>query len=431
MATSFRKVSVIGLGYIGLPTAATIASRGVEVVGVDINEHAVALIQQGKVHFMEPDLDMLVRAAVTTGHLRALTTPEPAEAFIIAVPTPLTADGRPDCSYIEVAGRSIAPLLESGSLIVLESTAPVGTTQRLAVQLAELRPDLAFPRQGGEPADIRMAYCPERILPGRMVSELVENDRIIGGMTPACAARAHELYQIFVRGSCLLTDAATAELVKLTENAYRDVNIAFANELSMICDHLELDVWRVIELANRHPRVAILQPGPGVGGHCIAVDPLFIVDGAPEQSRLIRMARSVNDAKPLHVLARIRHHADRFKAPVVACLGLSYKANVDDLRESPAVEIVEALAGAGVGRVLAVEPHISALPDGLARLEGLELTDLRAALAEADIVVLLVDHRAFRSITAEQLLNKIVIDTRGLWRDRLVVAPDPLAQAAE
>lgn len=421
MRHPFSKISVIGLGYIGLPTAATIASRGIEVVGVDVNERAVSLINQGQVHFIEPDLDMLVRAAVTTGRLRAVTTPEPAEAFIVAVPTPLADNKRPDLSYIETATESIAPVLEAGNLVVLESTSPVGTTAKMARRLAELRPDLTFPHQAGDRSDIRIAYCPERILPGRMVLELVENDRIIGGLTAACATRADELYKSFVKGARFLTDASSAELVKLTENAYRDVNIAFANELSVICDQLGIDVWQVIELANRHPRVNILQPGPGVGGHCIAVDPWFIVDSVPEMARLIRTARAVNDDKPHHVIEKIRRHAERFKDPIVACLGLSYKSNVDDLRESPAVEIVAQLVTERIGKVIAVEPHIEALPPDLAKRDGLQFADVRTALEQADIVVLLVDHAAFRSIEARQLLNKIVIDTRGFWRDRLTV----------
>jgi UDP-N-acetyl-D-mannosaminuronic acid dehydrogenase len=425
----FSRVAIIGLGYIGLPTAATLASRGVEVIGVDVNEHAVSMITQGKVHFSEPDLDMLVRAAVMTGKLRAVVTPEPAEAFIIAVPTPLTEDKRPDLSFIDAAASSIAPVLEAGNLIVLESTSPVGTSARLSRQLAELRPDLTFPHNAGERSDIRIAYCPERILPGRMVLELVENDRIIGGLTPACAARADQLYRIFVKGACLMTDANTAELVKLTENAYRDVNIAFANELSMICDGMGLDVWRVIELSNRHPRVKILQPGPGVGGHCIAVDPWFIVDGMPEASRLIRTAREVNDTKPLHIIDRIRRHAQRFKDPVIACLGLTYKPNVDDLRESPALEITTHIAREGLGKVLAVEPHIRTLPPELTEFDHLRFCDMSEALAEADIAVLLVDHAEFRAIEAKELLNKIVIDTRGFWRDRLYV-PDRYDRAA-
>lgn len=416
MRYPFSKVSVIGLGYIGLPTAATLASRGIEVVGVDVNEQVVALINQGRVHFSEPDLDMLVRGAVATGKLRAVSTPEPAGAFIIAVPTPIDADKRTDLRYIEAAARAIAPVLEPGTLVVLESTSPVGTTTRLSRWLAGHRPDLTFPHQAGARAQIRLAHCPERILPGRMITELVENDRVIGGMTPACAECALTLYRTFVKGACLVTDADSAELVKLTENAYRDVNIAFANELSMICDQLGLDVWRVIEMANRHPRVNILKPGPGVGGHCIAVDPWFIVESAPETARLIRTAREVNDHKPHHVLDQIRRHAERFKAPVIACLGLAYKADVDDLRESPAVEIVAELARAQIGRMLVVEPFIDTLPPELAGLDNVRFTDLRTALVEADIIVLLVDHAAFRAIGVPQMLNRIVIDTRGFWR---------------
>ena len=418
----FNKVSVIGLGYIGLPTAATIASRGIDVIGVDINEGAVKTISAGQVHIIEPDLDMLVRAAVNTGKLRATSTPEKADAFIIAVPTPITDAHAPDLSFIESAARSIAPVLEVGNLVILESTSPVGTANKLSRWLGALRSDLRFPHETADKADIQLAYCPERILPGRMIMELVENDRIIGGMTPNCATRAHELYKIFVRGKCFLTDADSAALVKLAENAFRDVNIAFANELSIICDRLGLDVWHIIEMANRHPRVNILKPGPGVGGHCIAVDPWFIVDSAPEVSRLIRTAREVNDGKTRHVFARVEQYANRFKDPVIACLGLSYKANVDDLRESPAVDIAAELGRHKVGRILAVEPHIAQLPAVLQGIDGIEFCKMEIALNQADIAVLLVDHAAFRGIQADQLLNKIVIDTRGFWRNRLTVA---------
>jgi UDP-N-acetyl-D-mannosaminuronic acid dehydrogenase len=432
MRHSFNRISVIGLGYIGLPTAATIASRGVSVIGVEVNERAVELISQGQVHFSEPDLDMLVRAAVTTGNLRAVTKPEPAEAFIIAVPTPIQADHSPDMSFVKAAAESIAPVLEKGNLVVLESTSPVGSTLWMSQILAAKRPDLTFPHQTKDASDIRIAYCPERILPGRMVSELVENDRILGGMTARCSQRALELYSLFVKGTCHVTEAPCAEMVKLTENAFRDVNIAFANELSLICDELGIDVWRLIELANRHPRVKILQPGPGVGGHCIAVDPWFIVSTTPDKARLIRTAREVNDGKPHFVVDKIKRMADRFKAPVLACLGLSYKANVDDVRESPAVDIVKHLAADKVGEIYAVEPYLTQLPKELAGLPGVAFADMHEALAKADIIVLLVDHSVFRAITTEQLLNKIVVDTRGLWRDRLIVVDRsaPLHQQA-
>lgn len=288
----FETISVVGLGYIGLPTAAAFAVRRKRVIGVDVNQHAVDTINKGAIHIVEPELDMLVHAAVTQGYLRATTVPEPADAFLIAVPTPFADGFRPDLSYIEAASRAVAPVLKKGDLVVLESTSPVGATEQMAAWMAELRPDLSFPQQSGENSDIRIAHCPERVLPGHVIRELVENDRVIGGMTPRCSELARELYQSFVRGECILTDARTAEMCKLTENSFRDVNIAFANELSIICDKLDINVWELIRLANRHPRVSILQPGPGVGGHCIAVDPWFIVDSAPEQARLIRTASS-------------------------------------------------------------------------------------------------------------------------------------------
>lgn len=417
MGRSFNRVSVIGLGYIGLPTAAVLASRGVEVVGVDVDERVVRTVNQGGAHFVEPDLDMLVQAAVTTGHLRATMEPEPADAFVIAVPTPLAAGHSPDLSYIRSAVRAIATVLSRGNLVVIESTSPVGTTEQVAAWLAEARLDLRFPHQAGEAADIRIAYCPERVLPGRILTELVENDRVIGGMTAKCGEAATALYRIFVRGECLQTDCRTAELVKLTENAYRDVNIAFANELSLICDRLDVDVWELISLANRHPRVGILRPGPGVGGHCIAIDPWFIVHSAPEQAKLIRTAREVNDSKPHYVVERVKRAAERFRSPIIACLGLAFKADIDDLRESPAVEIVQALARADVGDILVVEPYIDSLPPGLAGLPRLGFSrDAAGAIARADVVVSLTDHRAFKAIGRTALLEKVVIDTRGLWQ---------------
>ncbi|WP_321949907.1 UDP-N-acetyl-D-mannosamine dehydrogenase [Burkholderia cenocepacia] len=409
---SFETVSVIGLGYIGLPTAAAFAARRKSVIGVDVSQHAVDTINRGEIHIVEPELDMLVHAAVTQGHLRATTTPEPADAFLIAVPTPFTDGNKPDLSYIEAACRSIAPVLKKGDLVVLESTSPVGATERMAAWLAAQRPDLTFPQQAGERSDIRIAHCPERVLPGHVVRELVENDRVIGGMTRKCGTRAQELYAVFVRGECILTDARTAEMCKLTENSFRDVNIAFANELSVICDQLDINVWELIRLANRHPRVSVLQPGPGVGGHCIAVDPWFIVDSAPEHARLIRTARHVNDDKPHFVVERVRHAASRFREPVIACLGLAFKADIDDLRESPAMKIVETLAEQCDATLLVVEPNVDALPaslDAKARQ-----CDLHTALAEADVIVILVDHAPFRRMDPVRLQTKVVIDTRGV-----------------
>jgi UDP-N-acetyl-D-mannosaminuronic acid dehydrogenase len=401
---------VLGLGYIGLPTASIFATKGRSVLGVDIAPEVVATINSGRIHIQEPDLDVLVRAAVQSGNLRAATAPAAAETFIIAVPTPFTVDAagarRPDLSFVESAARSLAAVVAPGNLIVLESTSPVGTTEKVKAWVEdELR------RRGRAVDGLLYAHCPERILPGQMLKELIANDRIVGGLTPEASARAKALYEIFCAAQIFVTDARTAELAKLTENAFRDVNIAFANELSMICDRLGVDVWELIRLANRHPRVKILQPGPGVGGHCIAVDPWFIVDAAPAEARLLRTAREVNDAKPGHVLARIR--AQVAPGAAVACLGLAFKANVDDLRESPALDIAVHLAAEGY-RVLAVEPHITTLPTALAGRA--ELVDLPAALARADAIVLLVDHRAFGSLTLADLAGKALVDTRGQIR---------------
>ena len=410
-----KTVCVVGLGYIGLPTAATLASRGVEVVGVDVNPCVVAAVNAGQPYFPEPDLDMLLRAATTLGKLRATARPEPADAFVIAVPTPFNDDRSPNLGYVDAAADAIAPLLASGNVVILESTSPVGTTARLAKRLARLRPDLRFPpAHHAEPLDVHVAHCPERVLPGHMVRELIENDRIIGGMTEACAEHAEAVYRVFLQGQPFRTNAPTAELVKLVENAYRDVNIAFANELSLICDQLGLNVWQVIELANRHPRVAILQPGAGVGGHCIAVDPWFIISSAPERSRLIRTAREVNDAKPGFVAAQIRERAERFKHPVVTCLGLTYKPDVDDLRESPAVAIVAQLARGGPDRILVADPNLRALPQELAEFSNVALYETIAAVRQADIVAILVAHSPFRRIPQEELLRRVVIDATGL-----------------
>jgi UDP-N-acetyl-D-mannosaminuronic acid dehydrogenase len=401
---------MIGLGYIGLPTAAVLASRGIDVVGVDIDRHAVDTVNSGAIHIVEPDLDALVQAVVRSGKLRATMVPEPADAFLIAVPTPFKGNHEPDMSYVESAARSIAPVLAPGNLVVLESTSPVGSTEALAGWLKEARPDLNFP--GDDTPNINIAYCPERVLPGKVIHELMENDRVIGGMTDECGRKARALYQIFVRGECLLTEARTAEMCKLTENSFRDVNIAFANELSMICDKLGINVWELIRLANRHPRVNILQPGPGVGGHCIAVDPWFIIDSAPEQAKLIRSAREVNDSKPGFIINKVLDAVRGRPAPVIACLGLAFKPDIDDLRESPAVEIASELAAHPGTRVLAVEPHIRELP---AVLRGkVELTTLDQALAEADVVVLLVDHQCFKTRDWSDLGQTRVVDSRGV-----------------
>lgn len=410
------RVAVYGLGYVGLPVAAVLASRGFDVVGVDISTHIVDTINGGKIHIVEPDLEMVVHAAVSSGKLRATLETGPADVFIIAVPTPFTADKRPDVSYIRNAVEAIAPHLKKGDLVVLESTSPVGMTERIRDWIAEHRPDLDVPQADKDEADICIAHCPERVLPGSVLRELVDNDRIIGGISMRCAESAAELYQNFVRGEMHLTNARTAELAKLVENAFRDVNIAFANELSDICDGLDINVWELISLANKHPRVNILAPGPGVGGHCIAVDPWFIIAAAPDRSRLIRAAREVNDGKPEIVIEKVRLAARKLRAPVIACFGLSYKRDIDDLRESPAMHIVEHLARERLGQLLIVEPNLKLLPESLANSDSTRLVDIKEAMAEADIIVLLVDHRQFKRIDRDLLKPKIVIDTRGIWR---------------
>ncbi|HCV02428.1 MULTISPECIES: UDP-N-acetyl-D-mannosamine dehydrogenase [Pseudoalteromonas] len=410
----FKTVSVVGLGYIGLPTAAVIASRGINVIGVDVSQHAVDTINAGNVHIVEPDLDMVVRSAVKAGNLKAVTKPEKAEAFMVAVPTPFKEDYQADLSYIEAAAKAIAPVLEKGNLVILESTSPVGATEELANWLAEARPDLTFPQTAGNEADINIAHCPERVLPGHVLRELVENDRVIGGMSEECSKKAVALYKTFVVGECLLTNARTAEMAKLTENSFRDVNIAFANELSMICDKLDINVWELIKLANRHPRVNILNPGPGVGGHCIAVDPWFIVSSAPETAKLIRQAREVNDAKPHYVLKQITDAADQFKKPVIACLGIAFKADIDDLRESPALDITKMLAQNNEAEVLVVEPNINELPEALAAL-GVKLVSIEEALERSNTLAVLVDHKEFKAIPAEQVARKVVVDSRGIF----------------
>lgn len=400
MNNQFKHICVIGLGYIGLPTAATFAAHGVKVTGVDVNQHAVDMINQGKVHIVEPDLDALVKVVVAKGMLSAQTTPVEADAYIVAVPTPFKDDYQPDLKYIEVASKALAPYLKPGNLVILESTSPVGATEQMAAWLAEARPDLTFPEQAGEQADILVAHCPERVLPGKVLQELISNDRIIGGMNHLSSKASCDLYKTFVQGACIETNARTAEMCKLTENSFRDVNIAFANELSVICDKLDINVWELIALANRHPRVNILQPGPGVGGHCIAVDPWFIVAKTPEQARLIRTAREVNDAKPEWVIDQVKIKIAEFlqanpektiKDVTVACYGLAFKPNIDDLRESPALEITKKLAEQGLN-ILAVEPNITSLPVGL---EKVQLVNFEDSL-NTNIKVVLVAHKQFK-----------------------------------
>lgn len=415
-----RTVAVIGLGYIGLPTAAMLAARRMQVVGVDINARTVETINEGRVHIAEPELDMLVHATVREGLLRATTTPEPADAFIIAVPTPFKDAHVPDLRHVRGAAAAIAPVLKRGDLVILESTSPVDTTEHISQWLAAARPDLRFPHAETDHPDIHIAYCPERVLPGNVVRELVANDRVIGGITPACSQKACALYHIFVEGKLWVTDARMAAMTKLAENAFRDVNIAFANELSMLCGQLDVDVWELIRLANHHPRVNILRPGAGVGGHCIAVDPWFLVDSAPEHTPLIRTAREVNDGKPGWVLERIARALEHCAGPgmparevPVALLGLAFKPNIDDLRESPALRIAATLSRRHKGRLFLVEPNITTLPGSLA---AHTLCGVEEALAQARVVVALVAHKQFAQLRDHLRAHHAVVDAVGITR---------------
>jgi UDP-N-acetyl-D-mannosaminuronic acid dehydrogenase len=419
---SFETISVIGLGYIGLPTAAMFAAHGKSVIGIDVNSYAVETINKGEIHIIEPDLDTMVANAVQEGMLRASLVAEPADAFMIAVPTPFKSDGNaiptPDLSYIQKACESIAPVLKKGDLIVLESTSPVGATEQVVEWLRAMRSDLAFPCGEIKDSDVFVAYCPERVLPGHVVRELIENDRVIGGITEACSQKAVELYNIFVKGECVITNARTAEMAKLTENASRDVSIAFANELSLICDETEIDVWELISLANRHPRVNILQPGPGVGGHCIAVDPWFIVSRSPDSARLIKIAREVNDSKPAWVIMKVKLAVADYLAEnttmslsdvKIACYGLVFKPDIDDLRESPALNIARELTSLYGKSLKCVEPNI----DGSKQVEGINLTNFSQAYKSSQIHVLLVDHKEFKEAKRP---DGYVVDTRGIWK---------------
>ena len=429
VSDSELKVVVLGLGYIGLPTAAVIARTGARVLGVDVTQSVVDTVNSGKVHIEEVDLDGLVSGVVARGSLRAATMIEPADIFVIAVPTPFAEDHRPDIGYVLRAATTIAAVLKPGDCVILESTSPVGTTEKVRDLLAQLRPDLRVPGRAGETADVAIAYCPERVLPGRILVELIDNDRVIGGITPRCARKALAFYRRFVRGACVTTTARAAEMTKLTENAFRDVNIAFANELSLLADTMGVDVWEVICLANRHPRVNILQPGPGVGGHCIAVDPWFLVHADPANTPLIRTARLVNDGKTDHVVARAAALIEARPAALVACLGLAFKANIDDFRESPAMKVAQALAARFGERLRIVEPYAAMLPDALAGT-GASLTDVDTAIETCDVMIVLVDHDIFRSIPLEERRDKCVLDTRGIWPDQpAVAAPERLRLA--
>jgi len=426
VSDSDLKVAVLGLGYIGLPTAAVIARTGVQVLGIDVSQSVVDTVNSGKVHIEEVDLDGLVSGVVARGNLRAATMIEPADIFVIAVPTPFGENHAPNIGYVLQAATTVAAVLKAGDVVILESTSPVGTTEKVRDLLAQLRPDLKVPGKTGDGADIAIAYCPERVLPGRILVELINNDRVIGGITPRCARKALAFYRRFVRGACVTTTSRAAEMTKLTENAFRDVNIAFANELSLVADTMGVDVWEVIRLANRHPRVNILSPGPGVGGHCIAVDPWFLVSAAPEQTPLIRTAREVNDGKVAHTIDRAAALIDRLPGVPVACLGLAFKANIDDFRESPALKVAADLAHRFGERIRIVEPYADRLPaafDGSAA----RLIDIDAAIESCPIMIVLVDHEVFKSVPLDERVDKLVYDTRGIWPDQ----PVPTARPAD
>ena len=417
---TFTKVCVIGLGYIGLPMASLLATKGLKVHGVDINSTILEKLNQGEIHIHEPGLDTVVKAAFLSKNLQVSSTPEPSDIFIIAVPTPLGDNNIPDISYVNSAVQSLAPYISSCNLLIIDSTIPVGTTEKVASWLKDLRSDLHIDNVNSENIlrdvePVFIAHCPERVLPGKTVEELITNDRIIGGISLASAHKAILLYQKFVNGEMFITDARTAELCKLTENAFRDVNIAFANEISMICQELNINVWELIKLANRHPRVNILEPSPGVGGHCIAVDPWFIVASAPNQANLIKMARQVNNNKTEYIVEQVKQQAVSLNSPIIACLGLAFKADIDDLRESPSVKIVEQLLGSSVGKIIVVEPYINQLPPSLNNFD-IELTSLEIAINEANLILILVNHKQFYSIPQVMLAGKVIIDTRGILK---------------
>ncbi len=396
------KVVMMGLGYIGLPTAALIASKQIKTLGVDVSDKVVQKVNQGEIHIVEPDLAGLVKHVVEQGHLKAQTKPEEADVFLVAVPTPFKGDNEPDLKYVESATKMALPYLKKGDLFIIESTSPVGTTELMADLIYAERPELK--------GNIHVAYCPERVLPGNVIHELAYNDRVIGGLDSAAAEKAVEFYQHFVKGELHITNARTAEMCKLVENSSRDVNIAFANELSMIADKADIDVWELIQLANKHPRVNILRPGTGVGGHCIAVDPWFIVSGFPEESKMIRTAREINNYKTDWVLEKIKSTAlqfelDKGRKPIIACLGLAFKPDIDDLRESPALRVFENLkSNFSEHTILPVEPNVDSHGEN-------SMVLLEDAMQSADIAVKLVAHREFKKLKIEN--EKILLDFCG------------------
>ena len=415
MGLEQKQLCIIGMGYIGLPTAALFSEEGLKVFGVDVNPKVLSCLEKGEVHIVEPGLDEIVKESVAQNKLRVGSKPESSDYYIIAVPTPITATKDPDDSYVMSAIKSLAPALRKGDLVVIESTSPVGTTEKSIKLLEKVRPDLSFPKEGFSKEDVHVVYCPERVIPGKALEEMKENDRIIGCYNEKSYQIAKNLYSLVVKGSCLKTSVKVAEMSKLTENAFRDVNIAFSNELASICDKLKINCFDLIDVANKHPRVNILQPGPGVGGHCIPIDPWFIVSKNKEEAKLIKTARLVNDAKPLAMIERIREEAKSFEKPKIAILGLSFKADIDDLRESPALFIAESLALKSEHELLVVEPYIKTLPESL-KGPLVKKIDLDKALLEASIIVVLVDHSLFRNIRPSLKDGQVLIDSKGIWR---------------
>jgi UDP-N-acetyl-D-mannosaminuronic acid dehydrogenase len=411
-------VSVIGLGYIGLPTACLLANIGHKVIGIDINSKVVETINTGCAHIVEPGLDSIIQNVIKSGNLRASCIPEPSDVFLISVPTPFKNGNSPDLSYVKSAVHSLAPLIATGNLIILESTSPVGTTKQISKWLSDLRPDLIFPFEDSIYSDIDIAYCPERVLPGAIFHELINNDRVIGGINQKSSHRARDFYKTFVDGECILTNSSTAEMCKLTENSFRDVNIAFANELSKICSILNIDVWELISLANKHPRVNILNPGPGVGGHCIAVDPWFIVDSCPQEAQIIKMARDINDSMPHFMASKIINIYKKFAISKIAVFGISYKPNVDDFRESPALKILEILINHfSIDNILLVEPYLTNTECLPQKLNNIKLVNIEDAFNQAELLVMLVDHDFFLQVPSHKFKGKYIIDSRGCWNN--------------
>lgn len=415
-----REVVVVGLGYIGLPTAVVLANSGWQVTGVDVSDRTIEFVQAGQLPFVEEGLEVALAAAVNAGTLTAQKDTPPAEIYILSVPSPLTGDNQLETKFIDAATDAIIPQLRGGELLLLESTVPPGTTERMADRVLAARPELRTDESTGKPG-LFFAHAPERVLPGRVMIEMRTNDRVVGGTTPEATDKAAELYRSFCTGKVILSDARTAEMSKLAENAYRDINIAYANELSVICDELGIDVWELIELANRHPRVDILKPGPGVGGHCIAVDPWFIVASTPTTSKLIKQAREVNDGKPHWVLSKIDQAVQSAPTPpTIALLGLAFKPNIDDLRESPALQIASAVAQRyPEHRIMLVEPNITEPPTEFSTHAHVEFAHAKAAIDSADIIVLLVAHDEFGGLELLTSSDKVVLDTTGMWRDPL------------